>query len=185
MRALLEPLGIAHEGPAVYRVPIDVVAAEKMERMVPEGAIGVIPGSRGRGKRWPAEGFAKVIELLAKERAVVVFGSPEEKELGEEIVRMSGTEGFPRINLAGRTSVAEMVAALARCGVVVGNDTGPLHVAAALGKPVVGLYGKTDPKSVGPYGQLENVVRFVPGERWEGRWEEVVGKVRGVLKDEG
>ena len=88
---------------------------------------------------------------------------------------------MPRVNLAGRTSVAEMVAALARCAVVVGNDTGPLHVAAALGKPVVGLYGKTDPKSVGPYGQLGNVVRFVPGEKCERRWAEVVGKVMGLL----
>jgi heptosyltransferase I len=187
MRALLDPIGVPHDGPAEYRVPIQPAAAAKAEMLVPANAVGFIPGSRGDGKRWPAEGFGYVIGEVAKHSPVVLFGSPDEQELCEEILRISGSEGCPRMNLAGKTSVAEMVAALARCRQVVGNDTGPLHVAVALGKPIVGLYGKTDPKSVGPYGQLKSVIRFKPGGEWHetAKWVlAMTGRLRGIERCE-
>jgi lipopolysaccharide heptosyltransferase I len=173
MRALLGPIGAPHDGPVEYRVPV-----QKASALAPEGAIGFIPGSRGEGKRWPAEGFAKVIAALGERHPVVLFGSPDERALCEGIVKAAGAG----VNLAGRTSIAEMVAGLARCRLVIGNDTGPLHVAVALGRPILGLYGKTDPKSVGPYGQLENVIRFVPdGSGWEAVAKEVVGRAEEML----
>jgi lipopolysaccharide heptosyltransferase I len=166
MRALLDPLGIPHDHPPDYRVPLNPLAQEKAAALIPENAIGFIPGSRGAGKRWPAEGFAALIAQLAESHPIVLFGSPDEKSLCDQILAQSGATGHARINLAGKTSIAEMTACLARCQLIIGNDTGPLHVAVALGKTVIGLYGKTNPQSVGPYGQLDNVVRFNPNESW-------------------
>ena len=164
MRALLEPLEIPHDGAVEYRVPIDAAAREKMAGIVPEGAVGFIPGCRGEGKRWKPLGFATVEATFREHgRPVVLFGTADERPLCEEIIRLDSflvRSDQPLINLAGQTSIAEMTAALNRCSLIIGNDTGPLHVAVALNKPIVGLYGRTDPKSVGPYGQLENVVRF-------------------------
>ncbi len=160
MRALLDPLNIPHDHPPEYRVPLDPDTAQKAATLIPENAIGFIPGSRGQGKRWNPEGFAAVIKQLTTHHSAVLFGSPDEQQLCQQIVQQSGTTGHPRINLAGRTNIAEMTAALARCRLIIGNDTGPLHVAVALNKPILGLYGKTDPRSVGPCGQLENVIHF-------------------------
>ncbi|HVT81105.1 MAG TPA: glycosyltransferase family 9 protein [Phycisphaerae bacterium] len=187
MRALLEPLGIPHGGAAEYRVPLQGEAVAKVHELVPDGEakglIGFLPGCRGEGKRWAAEGFARVIAEVAEGHSVVLLGSPDERELCAEIARKSAGKGV--INLAGRTSVAEMIAMLDRCRLVVGNDTGPLHVAVALGRRVLGLYGKTDPKSVGPYGQMENVVRFRPGEAWEETSREVVARVGKMMSAGG
>jgi lipopolysaccharide heptosyltransferase I len=179
MRALLDPLNIPHDHPPEYRIPLAPEAVQKAATLIPENAIGFIPGSRGEGKRWNPEGFAAVIEKLTAHHPAVLFGSPDEQPLCEQIVRKSGTTGLPRINLAGRTNIAEMTAALARCRLILGNDTGPLHVAVALNKPILGLYGKTDPRSVGPYGQLENVIRF-NNKPWQQVADEVVTRAMAV-----
>lgn len=191
MRALLDPLNIGHDRPPEYRVPIHPRAAAKAAAVIPDHAIGFIPGSRGEGKRWPAEGFATVIATLVKTRPVVLFGSPDERPLCEEIkfhvarlkseISDSVAETGPVINLAGQTNVAEMTAGLARCRLVIGNDTGPLHVAVALGKTILGLYGKTDPASVGPYGQLENVIRFTPEAPWQATAATVIERATAML----
>jgi heptosyltransferase I len=177
MRSLLDPLGIPHDGPPQYRVPLDPQTVASVNALVPEHSIGLIPGSRGKGKRWPGDAFAAVISILAENHPIVLFGSPDERSLCDQIVAQSGSEGHARINLAGQTSIAEVTAAINRCDLIIGNDTGPLHVAVALGKTVIGLYGRTDPKSVGPYGQLENVIRFSPGEPWQSMWRTVIGRV--------
>lgn len=181
MRSLLDPLGIPHDVPPEYRVPLDPQAVAKVGSVVPKDALGFIPGSRGYGKRWPAAAFAAVMSVLAEHHPVVLFGSPDERSLCEQIVNQSGNTGHERINIAGRTSIAEMTAGLAQCRLIIGNDTGPLHVAVALGKTVIGLYGKTDPNSVGPYGQLENVIRFKPTEPWQTTWREVIARTTMLL----
>ena len=173
MRALLDPLNVPHDAPPEYRVPLAPEAVQKVAVLIPENAIGFIPGSRGEGKRWSPEGFASVIERLAPHHPTVLFGSPDEQPLCQQILEHSGTTGRPRINLAGRTNIAEMTAALARCSLIIGNDTGPVHVAVALGKRILGLYGKTDPRSVGPYGQPENVIRF-NNRPWQQVADEVI-----------
>ena len=63
------------------------------------------------------------------------------------------------LDLTGRTSLLEMIECVRGCALMVTNDTGPMHVAAALGKPVVALFGPTDPRSTGPYRQLEVVMQ--------------------------
>jgi lipopolysaccharide heptosyltransferase I len=182
MRALLGAIGVSHTGTVEYRVPIKKAAAEKVAELVPEGSIGFIPGSRGEGKRWPAEGFSRVISALNEKHPVALFGSPDERNLCEAILKEAGNGICPRMNLAGQTSIAEMSAGLARCQLIIGNDTGPLHVAVALGRPILGLYGKTDPASVGPYGQLQNVIRFKPdGSGWEDVATHVIARAKESL----
>jgi lipopolysaccharide heptosyltransferase II len=86
-----------------------------------------------------------------------ILGDAEDKPLGE-IISCAAPEQC--LNLCGETSLPEMIEWLRLCDLMVTNDTGPMHVAAALGKPLVALFGPTEPRRTGPYGQLENVLRI-------------------------
>jgi heptosyltransferase-1 len=122
--------------------------------------IALQSGARWNNKRWPVENFAELVRLLAKkfpEIHFAIIGSTDDKPLGEIISR---AEPNRVLNLCGETSLPEMIEWLRLCDLLVTNDTGPMHVAAALGKPLVALFGPTDPRSTGPYGQLENVLRI-------------------------
>lgn len=104
----------------------------------------LLPGA-GRGeKQWPH--FAELAKRLG-DTAVAAWGPGE-----EELAKATGAR------LAPRTNLRELARLLRDAALVVGGDTGPLHLAAALGTPVVGLYGPTNPARNGPYGQLGNVV---------------------------
>jgi heptosyltransferase I len=122
--------------------------------------IALQPGARWPTKCWPAQNFAELVRRLAQKFPDVrfaVMGSADDKPLGEIISRV-----VPEriLNLCGETSLPEMMEWLRFCKLMITNDTGPMHVAAALGVPVVALFGPTDPGSTGPYGQLENVLRI-------------------------
>jgi lipopolysaccharide heptosyltransferase I len=122
--------------------------------------IAIQPGARWDTKRWPVEHFTKLAGLLAQKHPGVrfaVFGSADERQFGE-IISSAAPERI--LNLCGRTPLPEMIEWLRLCELMITNDTGPMHVAAALGVPVVALFGPTDPRSTGPYGQLENVIRM-------------------------
>ncbi|MCC6819774.1 MAG: lipopolysaccharide heptosyltransferase II [Verrucomicrobiota bacterium] len=121
--------------------------------------IALQPGARWLNKRWPAEHFAELTRQLGAEFPDVRFailGSAEDQPLGEIIARAAPERC---LNLAGRTSLPEMIEWLRRCELMVTNDTGPMHVAAALGKPVIALCGPTEPRRTGPYGQWERVAQ--------------------------
>ena len=121
--------------------------------------IAIQPGARWDTKRWPVENFTKLVGLLAQKHPDVhfaVFGSADERQFGE-IISVAAPERI--LNLCGRTSLQEMIEWLRQCELMITNDTGPMHVAAALGVPLIALFGPTDPHSTGPYGQLENVIR--------------------------
>lgn len=109
-------------------------------------AVVLLPGAGKREKQWPVESFRALARLIG-ERALVVWGPGE-----DELARAIGGEMAPKTNLR------ELARVLADARVVVGGDTGPLHLAAALGRPVVGLYGPTNPRRNGPYGQIDRVV---------------------------
>jgi heptosyltransferase I len=118
------------------------------------------PGARWDNKRWPAENFAGLVRALAQrfpDTRFAILGAAEDRPLGETIAR---AEPQRSLNLCGQTSLPEMVEWLRRCDLMVTNDTGPMHVAAALGKPLVALFGPTEPRRTGPYGHLENVLRI-------------------------
>jgi heptosyltransferase I len=168
MRALASALGADVSLPAVFDVPIDAdalrsVDAKLQESRLPREYVVVIPGARWDTKRWPAERYAETVrQVVEATRGVVLLGSPDERTLCVDLeirVRDLGVPMQRVLNLAGRTSLKELIAWMSRAEVVVGNDSGPLHIAVALGKRVVGIYGPTSELFVGPYGQLENVVR--------------------------
>lgn len=108
------------------------------------------PGAEyGPAKRWPAENFLEAA-LKIQEKACcnwVIFGGPGDKDLADKI-----DDGIDhaRLNLAGQTTLRELMAALKLCRVLLTNDTGPMHVASALGVPVVVPFGSTSPELTGP-----------------------------------
>ena len=108
-------------------------------------------------KSWHAEGFAGVASRLAADvgARLLVVGGEKDRTLGEQVLFGLGPQGA---NLAGRTTPAELAAVLARCALLIGIDSGPMHVAAAMGVPVVGLFGPTDPGRTGPQGEGHQIV---------------------------
>lgn len=114
--------------------------------------VGMIPGSQWGTKRWPAERFAGLMRHLMRTAGVrcALFGGPQDRELADVITTACGELV---IDLIGHTTLRELPAYLEQCRVVVCNDTGPMHIAAALGKPIVALFGPTTPGlGFAPYG---------------------------------
>lgn len=115
-----------------------------------EGRIVLLPGAGKANKLWPVERFRELARHIGS-RALAVWG-PGERELAEA----TGARVAPPTNLR------ELAGILQTAAVVIGGDTGPLHLAAALGTKVIGLYGPTDPRRNGPYGQLSRVIDRFP-----------------------
>lgn len=118
------------------------------------------PGARWPNKRWPIEYFAELARLLAgryPEHRFAILGGAEDRPLGATIARLAPEQC---LDLTGRLSLPEMIEWIRLCELMVTNDTGPMHVAAALGKRIVALFGPTDPRRTGPYGQLKRVLRL-------------------------
>jgi heptosyltransferase II len=113
--------------------------------------LGLNPGAEyGPAKRWPAERFAAVVREIRRRRkdcAWLAFGGVSDQQVCNEIVKLAGG-GV--VNLAGKTSLRQLMALLKRCRVLLTNDSGPMHVAAALGTPVVVPFGSTSPDLTGP-----------------------------------
>ncbi|MCS7338899.1 MAG: glycosyltransferase family 9 protein, partial [Verrucomicrobiae bacterium] len=158
---VLEPLGVPVHSNFVWLPPrTDVAAAVRAKWPAINGKlVAVLPGARWPNKRWPASNFAALLRQLASEDKQLVFvilGSRHETQLG---ATLAGAAPGRSLDLTGQTSLQEMIEILRLSAVVVSNDTGPMHVAAALGRPVVALFGPTEPRRTGPYGQLENVLQ--------------------------
>jgi heptosyltransferase II len=123
--------------------------------------IGVQPGTSPamRWKQWPVERYRAVVERLLVERRnsrIVLFGSPSEAEMIEEIARGLGS----RVSIAaGKTTVKQVAALIERCDILVCNDSGLMHAAVAVGTPVVAIYGPTDIRRTAPLGADHRVIR--------------------------
>jgi heptosyltransferase-2 len=119
--------------------------------------LALCPGAEfGPAKQWPIEHYSELARRhLERGGEVWVFGSDKDKPLGEEICAKAG-DGAQ--NLAGRTTLAEAVDLLSLASQVVTNDSGLMHVAAALGKPLVAIYGSTDPGYTPPLSDKARVV---------------------------
>ena len=115
------------------------------------------PGTMWETKHWTAEGFAGVARELVKSGFAPVFiGSKSEQPLNISIhAQAPGSTDF-----TGQTSLADVVALIRRAALVVTNDSGTTHIAAALARPAVTIFGPTNPVQVGPYGQPDSVVRL-------------------------
>ena len=131
-------------------------AAEKL----PQERFAVInPGAAyGSAKRWVPERFAAVGDKLFSEHglSVVLSGGPGEIEIGADIAKAMQS---PHQNLIGRTSVREMMALLAASRLMITNDSGPMHVAAAFAVPMVAIFGPTDHTTTSPWGTRSQIVR--------------------------
>jgi heptosyltransferase-2 len=121
--------------------------------------VGLGPGaSFGSAKRWIPERYAAVGDGLCRHQGarIAILGGPAERPLADAVA--AGMRA-PARNLCGQTTTAEMVGVLSRLDVLVTGDSGPMHVAAALGVPVVAVFGPTDWRETAPRGDRHRVVR--------------------------
>jgi heptosyltransferase-2 len=126
---------------------------------VAERWIGVSPGAAfGGAKRWLPERFAESASQLSGElnAEVAVFGSAAETELCESVAGQIGPRAH---SLAGKTTLAEFIDLAATCAVYLTNDSGPMHVASALGVPTVAIFGATNHVATGPTGEWARIIR--------------------------
>jgi ADP-heptose:LPS heptosyltransferase len=128
------------------------------------GAVVLAPTSRWVAKQWPAERFAQVARGLAESgRRVLIVGGASERGQIEPLLREA--EGHSIIDLTGQTSVAGLMAVIEKATLVIANDSAALHLAVALGRPTIALFGPTDAAQVGPYQREFEVIQHVgPGE---------------------
>ncbi|AHG72497.1 ADP-heptose--LPS heptosyltransferase 2 [Mannheimia sp. USDA-ARS-USMARC-1261] len=129
-------------------------------------AIGFCPGAEfGPAKRWPHYHYAALAKMLIEQGySVRLFGSKKDEEAGEQI-RLSLPENLQRycLNLAGQTDLNQAVDLIADCQAVVSNDSGLMHIAAALNKPLVALYGPTSPQYTPPLAKNAVIIRLIEG----------------------
>jgi lipopolysaccharide heptosyltransferase I len=157
--AVVAALGIdvAAVGPPAFPIARNTDAEARMARWLEEEGVKATaplvllnPGSGGDRKRWAVEAFRKVGEELAVRlgaRVAITWG-PGEEPLARAIAHGMRTGGL----VPPATTIIEMIALFRRAALVVGGDTGPVHVASVLGVPTVGLYGPTSARRNGPYG---------------------------------
>jgi heptosyltransferase-2 len=116
------------------------------------------PGAEfGAAKRWPPRHFGELARAIVAADAsaqVALLGSPKDRESCEQVVGHAGAAASNMLVLAGQTRLDEAVALIARAAAVVSNDSGLLHIASGLNRPVIALYGPTDPDHAPPFSDL-------------------------------
>ena len=129
-----------------------------------EPLIGFCPGAEfGPAKRWPDYHYAALADKIVKQHAkIIIFGSGKDKIVGEQIIAKMN-HGEHCINLAGQTELGQAINLIAACKAVVTNDSGLMHVAAALDKPLVALYGPSSPDFTPPLSNKAEVIRLITG----------------------
>jgi lipopolysaccharide heptosyltransferase II len=138
------------------------IQEKKLEQNI---LIGIHPGTSSfknhDKRRWPKASFAKLIDRLSLEcnqGVFLLFGGPEEKALREEIISMGGVRG--RILSVDSLSIRRTTALIGKCRLFISNDSGLMHVAAAMGVPTVALFGPTNPLWVKPWAVKHRIVRL-------------------------
>jgi len=141
--------------PQLFVAPEEVEAAKKKFGLgkIPQPIFGLNPGAEyGPAKRWPSEKFISAASEIQKRTGClwILFGGKSDPLLAEQIYALFQNSPLTHINLSGKTSLRELMSLLKLCCVLLTNDTGPMHVAAALGTPVVVPFGSTSPELTGP-----------------------------------
>ena len=144
--------GAASEDPSLFATPpISGAGGYKL---------GICAGAEyGQAKRWPLENFADVANRLSAKWPQIewaLLGAPKEAPMGE---RLSASLNGRHQNLVGKTSLTELIQQLTQCRLLVTNDTGTMHLAAAIGVPTVSIFGSTEPILTGPLGSKHVIVR--------------------------
>ena len=137
------------------------VAADVKRKWQTDGAGWIVlqPGARWSNKRWPVEHFASLTSKLSAaypDFRFAILGGEADRELGAALVRDNPQRC---LDLTGKISLPEMVEWIRLSRLMISNDTGPMHVAAALGRPLVAIFGPTEPRRTGPYRQRDQVVQ--------------------------
>jgi heptosyltransferase-2 len=141
-----------------------VQARQDLKNVLPRGGllVALCPGSiNSRAKRWPAERYAELGDRLVKEYGanVVIIGSKEECEVSAEVMRQMKNDA---IDLTGKTSLDRAVGILSLVDLLVTNDTGSAHIASALGRPTLVIFGPTNPLTTRPYAKTAEILRHPP-----------------------
>jgi lipopolysaccharide heptosyltransferase I len=147
------------DGPPVFQVPVPPGAEARVAGLLAgtrRPLAVLVPGTLWETKHWHVEGFAEVARhLLRTGRDVALAGSAAERARCRAVAALC-----PGVrDLSGQTNLPELAALLRRAAVCVTNDSGSMHLAVALGRPVVSVFGPTDPVWVGPYGRPGAVVK--------------------------
>jgi heptosyltransferase-1 len=153
-------LGLDRE-PADFSFPIPQSANSRVDALLAQhgansGDIVIMaPSTIWETKHWGSDKFAKVAgHFLAKGFAVILIGSQRERVVCEEVATLAPGA----IDLAGLTALSELAALIRRSAISITNDSGPMHLAVALGRPVVSIFGPTDPVWIGPYRRADAVL---------------------------
>jgi lipopolysaccharide heptosyltransferase I len=183
--SLLAPLGVAG-GPVEFHVPIDADADVRIERFLtgagikPHDTLVVLNAGAGRAdKRWPVSHHVSLARGLSADggaRVVTLWGPGEE---GDAHVI---ADAAPGARPAPATSLPELAALVRRARLVIAGDTGPLHIAAALGTPCLGLYGPTSPERNGPFGPAHRTLRAPDGRMASLPPEAALAAARAMLE---
>ena len=162
---MLQGLGL-QPGPDALELFLESGAVQEAEKLLQQAmqgrevpVIGLNPGAAyGPAKRWPARKYAELGRKLAAATngLIMVFGTEADQEAAAEI---SAAVGDRVLDLTGKTSLAQALACINRCQVFVTNDSGLMHVAAALNTPLVAVFGSTDHIATGPYSDQATIVR--------------------------
>lgn len=151
--SILRPLGIPHDGcdmtltvtPAARRFAASFL--RRMNYNPGKKLTAINPRTTWPTKNWPPEYFAAAASKLYRHTQLLLCGGPGDKTVADKIIRQAGV---PIINAVGQTSLQDLAALLAGCDALLTGDTGPLHMAIALGIPTVSIFGPTDPSVFGP-----------------------------------
>jgi heptosyltransferase I len=150
------------EGPPDFSFPVPQAASARIESLLRQhdiaGAqlVAMAPGTIWETKHWGSDKFAEVARhFLQKGFAVALMGTRRERVVCEEVARLA--PGV--VDVAGETTLTELAALIRRSAISVTNDSGPMHLAVALDRPVVSVFGPTDPIWIGPYGRADAVLR--------------------------
>jgi lipopolysaccharide heptosyltransferase I len=160
--ALVERLGVAVLPPRQWRFPLpcstsgEQVVRERLAALGVENYMIINPGGGWMSKRWSPENYAALLRLIEQHPEdlgwrTLLTGSPGEEALIQEILERSGS----RQALYFASTLAEFIALVRRAKLFVGGDTGPLHLAAAVGTPIVAIYGPTDRGRNGPFSAAD------------------------------
>jgi ADP-heptose:LPS heptosyltransferase len=158
----LGPMLGLDEGPPDFRVPIPPASVARVEALLGKHDLSfrslavLVPGTIWPTKHWNIEGFAAVARhLRSTGRTVVLAGSAGERQRCRAVADLAPGA----VDLSGQTTLSELAALIRRADLCVTNDSGSMHLTVALGRPVVSVFGPTDPLWIGPYGRPDSVVR--------------------------
>jgi len=169
---LLKALDVDEEPTSPY-IQLNTEAIEKVDNLLREKDIslekpivGIHPGSSNLAKLWPKDRYIELLRKIAEQTnaAIVLLGGKKEKALSRQIIQESGVNA---IDLTGELNLKELAAFIGKTALFIGNDTGPMHMAAALDIPVIGIFGRNmpgvGPKRWGPWGKKHTVFHEDPG----------------------